>query len=100
MNCKKCKKELKKEDNIFMGYCEDCFYKEYKVSNKNYTENYSSNQPNSYIGVTILCFLIPFLGFIGYVTHIKSDFSLAKKCLNSGLVSILVYIFLLSISGM
>lgn len=47
---------------------------------------------NSFISINIICFLIPLIGFIGYVTHIKNDYPLAKKCLNSALCGIAIYI--------
>lgn len=84
--CKKCGKKLGKEDYVFMGYCENCYNK------VNHIETNSNEYAESYIGINIICFLIPFIGFIGYVTHIKNDYSLAKKCLNSALIGIGIYI--------
>ena len=50
------------------------------------------NKNNSLISINIICFLIPLVGFIGYVTHIKNDYPLAKKCLNSALCGFAIYI--------
>lgn len=87
--CKKCGKKLGKEDYVFMGYCEKCYNK------VNHIETESNEYVESYIGVNIICFLIPFIGLMGYVTHIKNDYSLAKKCLNSALCGIAIYIILI-----
>lgn len=84
--CKKCGKKLGKEDYVFMGYCEKCYNK------VNHIEDDSDDYEESYTALKIICFLIPFCGFNGYVTHINNDYPLAKKCLNSALCGIGVYI--------
>ena len=84
--CETCGKDLKEEDYVFMGYCEECY------NEVNHIETASNSSEESYIGVKILCFLIPIIGFIGYITHINSDYSLAKKCLNSALCGIVLNI--------
>lgn len=80
--CKRCGKELKVKEKTYCERCEkerNCY--EYETS---------------YTGVSIICFLIPLIGFIGYVTHIKNDYFLAKKCLNSSLLGLIIYIIILS----
>lgn len=52
----------------------------------------TKNMNKSLISINIICFLIPLVGFIGYVTHIKNDYPLAKKCLNSALCGIAICI--------
>lgn len=87
--CKKCGKKLSQEDDSFMGYCKNCY------NEINHIEDNSYQYVGNYTILKVICFLIPFIGFIGYVTHIKSDYSLAKKCLNSALCGIAIYIILI-----
>jgi hypothetical protein len=58
-------------------------------------EDSSNAGKNLYLGVIIICFLIPFIGLIGYVIHIKNDYELACKCLNSAICGIVSYIILM-----
>lgn len=88
-NCKKCGKKLNEEDIVFMGYCEECYN---QVNHIETTSNDNEEYEESYVGVMILCFLIPIIGFNGYITHINSDYPLAKKCLNSALCGIALII--------
>lgn len=88
-SCKKCGKKLNEEDIVFMGYCEGCYN---EVNNIETSSNNSEEYEESYIGVKVLSFLIPIIGFSGYITHINSDYSLAKKCLNSALCGIVLNI--------
>jgi len=101
--CKKCGAKLGKEDYVYLGYCENCYNKVYngEDTSNNYVENDAEDTLNdyerSYIGIYIICFLVPLIGFIGYVTHYDSNYILAKKCLVSGLISIFAYFILLII---
>jgi len=85
--CKKCKKKLLKDDYIYMGYCESCFN---KFSEDKVVENQSKDKVQSYVGVSVISFLIPLLGLMGYITHINSDYTLAKKCLSSAIWGIII----------
>lgn len=57
--------------------------------------NEDINKCQSYMGVYVLCFLLPILGFIGYITHIKNDYRLAKGCLQSAICGLVIYVIAL-----
>lgn len=67
-----------------MGIAEN--KEEYKKTSADKTQT----NAKSYVGVNVISFLIPLLGFMGYITHINSDYTLAKKCLSSAIWGMII----------
>lgn len=94
--CKKCNKEISAiEDNLYSGYCENC----YDEVNKKNQKQYSNTHNNNIIATILkaLSIFISIIGIIGLIVGIATDemevFTGIIIILSSFISSIFIYGF-------